>query len=257
MLDITWTMNPFGGAVVDSDSLDLDPEVFSIQIDTALESWRRENVKVVWLKLPGGFIGVVPTAVQKGFQFHHANGNDAMLTLQVEKDAFIPPYSTHYVGIGGVVVNHNRELLVVSERYRTGGRGPSYKLPGGALQPGEHLEDAAVREIEEETGVKTKFEALVCFRHWHGYRYGKSDIYFVARLTPLSKEITMQVEEIAECLWMPVEEFLNSNAIHNFNKAIVQSSLLSEGMIAVEIEGYGPAEKFEFFMPQGIDSYSE
>ena len=257
MLNLTWTMNPFGGAVVAADSLELDPTGFSIQIDTALESWRRENVKVVWLEVPAGSICVIPAAFQKGFQFHHANGTQAMLTLQVEIDAFIPPYSSHYVGIGGVVVNDSKELLVVSERYRTGGRGPSYKLPGGALQPGEHLEEAAVREVEEETGVKTKFDALVSFRHWHGYRYGKSDIYFVARLTPLSKEITMQVEEIVECLWMPVEEFLNRNTIHVFNKTIVQSALLSRGIIKTEIEGYGPAEKFEFFMPHGLDQYLE
>ena len=56
---------------------------------------------------------------------------------------------------------------------------------------------------------------------------------------------------------MPVEEFLNSNTIHAFNKTIVQSALLSRGIIKTEIEGYGPAEKFEFFMPPGIDQYLE
>ena len=83
--------------------------------------------------------------------------------------------------------------------------------------------DAAIREVLEETGIHTQFEALACFRHWHGYRYGKSDIYFVARLSPLSREITMQEEEIEECLWMPVEEYLGSEATSPFNRRIVQS----------------------------------
>ena len=39
---------------------------------------------------------------------------------------------------------------------------------------------------------------LHSFRHWHGYRYGKSDIYFVCRLAPLSEELTMQTEELEE-----------------------------------------------------------
>ena len=54
----------------------------------------------------------------------------------------------------------------------------------------------------EETGVRAEFESIACFRHWHGYRYGKSDIYFVGRLRPLSREITMQADEIQECLWL-------------------------------------------------------
>ena len=73
---------------------------------------------------------------------------------------------------------------------------PAYKLPGGALHQGEHLLDGVMREVYEETGVRAKFESLVCLRHWHGYRYGKSDIYFICRLSPLSEEINMQAEEM-------------------------------------------------------------
>ena len=41
-------------------------------------------------------------------------------------------------------------------------------------------------------------EPVYLRRHWHGYRYGKSDIYFVCRLSALSEEVTMQAEEIEE-----------------------------------------------------------
>ena len=106
------------------------------------------------------------------------------------------------------MLSEDQELLVVSEKYQRQQPGPPrYKLPGGALHEGEHLAEGVVREVLEETGVRARFDALVCFRHWHGYRYGKSDIYFVCRLSPLSKEITIQEEEIAECLWMPVEAY--------------------------------------------------
>ena len=186
-------------------------------------------------------------ACDNGFIFHHASSEYVMLTLALEKGAHVPPYATHYIGIGGVVINEKDELLVVSERYRSSGRGPSYKLPGGALQSGEHLADAAVREVLEETGVNTVFDSISFFRHWHGYRYGKSDIYFVAKLIPLSDEITMQEEEISECLWMPVSDFLDNRSVHDFNKTIVNASIKNYSMKQVTIDGYEPPERYEFF----------
>ena len=251
MSKLKWNMNPYGGAIIDATSLEANTDGFGNQISEAIEICRSDDVKVIWLEIPTDLVQLIPIACEKGFIFHHAEASYAMLTLEVEIGAFIPPYATHYVGVGGVVLNDKKELLVVSEKYRFGGRGPSYKLPGGALLPGEHLEEAAVREVEEETGVSTEFESLVCFRHWHGYRYGKSDIYFVSRLKPLSNQITIQEEEIAECLWMPVADFLGSNSIHVFNKTIVTAALNSPGVSPITIEGYEPAERFEFFMPPG------
>ena len=173
------------------------------------------------------------------------------MTLPLVQGSFIPPYATHYIGAGAVVLNERDEILVVSERYRMGSsRGPGYKLPGGALHPGEHLVDGAVREVLEETGVHARFESLACFRHWHGYRYEKSDIYFVCRLSALSTEITRQEEEIAECLWMPVAEFLSEDSgIHEFNKSIVRAALENPGIVPSKMEGYEDSERFEFFMP--------
>jgi 8-oxo-dGTP pyrophosphatase MutT (NUDIX family) len=111
--------------------------------------------------------------------------------------------------------------------------------------------DAAIREVLEETGVHTQFESLACFRHWHGYRYGKSDIYFVCRLSPLSSEITMQEEEIEECLWMPVDNYLSSEATSIFNRRIVKSALDHPGLVRESLQGFDDRER-EFFMPQSL-----
>ena len=173
-----------------------------------------------------------------------------MLTRRLEEGAFIPAYSSHYIGAGGVTLNNRGELLVVSEKYHRGNNSaPRYKLPGGALREGEHLVDAVVREVEEETGVKTEFDALVCFRHWHGYRYGKSDIYFVCRLHPLSEEINIQEEEIAVSRWMPVGDYLAAENVSDFNKRIVRAAMESPGLPPTTIDGYGDPERYEFFMP--------
>ena len=178
--------NPFGGAVIVPQSLPEDPDEFGSRLTYSLQTWGSDGLKAVWLQIPKDLSKLIPIAIDAGFDFHHTSDEYLMLTHQLIPGAHLPPFATHYIGVGGVVLNEDKELLVVCERYRRPGQAPFYKLPGGALQAGEHLVDAIVREVLEETGVETKFESLVCFRHWHGYRYGKSDIYFVCRLAPLS-----------------------------------------------------------------------
>ncbi len=148
-----------------------------------------------------------------------------------------------------MVLNTRRELLVVNELHRRDLSRPYYKLPGGALQPGEHLVNAVTREVLEETGVRARFESLVCFRHWHGYRWKKSDIYFICRLSPLSEEITIQADEIEESKWMPVDEYLASEYVGIFNKRVVMAALESPGVAPELIDGYGDEVNYEIFMP--------
>jgi 8-oxo-dGTP pyrophosphatase MutT (NUDIX family) len=240
--------NPFGGRVVHSEELPVDTERFLFLLSNSIRAWRNENVKVVWMRLNLEQAILVPAAVDNGFVYHHADAAGVQLTLTITPGSYIPPFATHYIGAGGVVVTENRELLVVSEAYRTKRH---YKLPGGALHPGEHIADAAVREVREETGIETVFRSLICFRHWHGYRHGKSDIYFVCRLDPRSFDINRDPSEISECLWMPVDEYLNHDDVHAFNRSIVRAALHeSPGELAPSrIEGYGTRETHEFFMP--------
>jgi 8-oxo-dGTP pyrophosphatase MutT (NUDIX family) len=51
---------------------------------------------------------------------------------------------------GGVVVRDGRVALVHRPRY------DDWTLPKGKLDPGESFEEAAVREVEEETGVRAR-----------------------------------------------------------------------------------------------------
>lgn len=69
---------------------------------------------------------------------------------------------------------------------------------------GENIPEAVEREVFEETGIRAKFKSLVGFRHAHGYAFGCSDIYFVARLIPETLEIKKCSQEISECVWMKV-----------------------------------------------------
>jgi 8-oxo-dGTP pyrophosphatase MutT (NUDIX family) len=247
---LEWTENRFGGAVVDPEALPTAADTFAARLSDSLRVWTAQGLKVAWLEVPIAKTALIPIAVEAGFVFHHSGQAYVMMTRQLVEGAFVPPYATHYVGAGGVVINDRQELLVVWERtHRQSGR-KYYKLPGGALHQGEHIVDCVRREVLEETGIETQFESLVCFRHWHGYRYRKSDIYFVCRLSPLNDEISLDQEEIAECLWMPVQAYLESEDVGIFNKRIVQAALNGASMVPAWIEGYqtDPAER-EIFMP--------
>jgi hypothetical protein len=62
----------------------------------------------------------------------------------------------------------------------------------------------------------------------------------------------MQTAEIQECLWMPVDEFIGSESISNFNKQIVRAALESDGIVQSFIEGFGGPESREYFMPKHL-----
>lgn len=241
--------NHFKGIEVDADYLPEETAVFQQHLTHSLQVWRDGGFKLVWLQIPIAKAQLIPVAVNAGFQFHHSSDDYLMLTHQLVANAFIPPYATHYIGAGGVVVNDKNELLVVWERSHRTRR--YYKLPGGAIHAGEHIADGVMREVFEETGIRTEFHSLAFFRHWHGYRYGKSDIYFVCRLTPLTSEIKMQDDEIQECLWMPLDEYLSHDNVGLFNKRIVELALNGQGLRSDWFDGYEPdPSSRELFLPQ-------
>ncbi|WP_273475363.1 NUDIX hydrolase [Nocardioides carbamazepini] len=58
----------------------------------------------------------------------------------------------------------------------------SWELPGGHVDPGETLEEAAARETAEETGVAVEVGRLIasCVHEWHERRQRKLICFFEA-----------------------------------------------------------------------------
>lgn len=65
------------------------------------------------------------------------------------------------VGAGAVVVRDDRILLV---RLTYGWATGRWLIPNGAVEPGETLAEAALRELEEETGLRGQKGRLVAVR---------------------------------------------------------------------------------------------
>lgn len=62
--------------------------------------------------------------------------------------------------------------------------------------------------------MKARFCSLLCFWHRHGLTWGKSDLYFVARMEAgadgIEEKIRMQEDEISACRWMAIDEFVQT-----------------------------------------------
>jgi len=245
--------DPFGGIILEPDDLPTNSKIFANHLEISISQWQTTTLKLVWLKLMISQSNLIPPAVKLGFNFHHTSEESLMLVFRLKSNAFIPSFASHYIGIGGVAINSNKEILVVREKYGRRGQINQLKLPGGAINSDEHLVDGVIREVLEETGVQTEFVSISSFRHIHEYRYRKSDIYFVALLKPLSNEITPQTEEIEECKWMPLQEYLNSLEISDFNKIVVKSTLVKPNFASKLIHEYRSPDLYEFFLPESVD----
>ncbi len=245
MAILDYVRDRFAGASLSPLTHIDDPRRWEDDLDETIGYLRENGAKLIWLNLPPALSILVDPAVSRGFAYHHAEEGNLQLVLALHPDAHIPAYATHYIGAGGVVIDKQKRILVVQERFRRQRR--HWKLPGGALDKREHISEAVMREVLEETGIRTEFISLTGFRHWHGYRYGKSDIYFICRLKPLNSDIVLDTSEIEEARWMPVTEYLNDEDTHPFNRTIVETAISSRGMKRRSLPGYGTPETHELF----------
>ena len=62
---------------------------------------------------------------------------------------------THFVSVAGLVCNENDEILMIRHPWR------GWEYPGGMVEPGETLQEALIREIQEETGADAEITGFV------------------------------------------------------------------------------------------------
>jgi len=108
---------------------------------------------------------------------------------------------------GGYVLNAQHQLLVF---YRRG----SWDMPKGKIDPGETPEQAAVREVQEETGLQNVALGEFLGHTYHTYPHKGERVlkktWWYAMTTP-DTQVTPQTEEdIEEIQWVEPQEWLNS-----------------------------------------------
>ena len=76
------------------------------------------------------------------------------------------------------------------------------------MDANETLSEAVVREVFEETGIKTEFEGVLGCSEFLNTKFDKNDLYFMCLVRPTTFNINACDKEIEECKWMDVEEFV-------------------------------------------------
>ncbi|CAN6479796.1 unnamed protein product [Victoria cruziana] len=182
---------------------------FSSKLRASISQWKQQGKKGVWLNIPIKFVDLVPAAVQEGFWYHHAEAGCLMLVNWLPcTPNTLPIYATHRLGVGAVVINSKKEVLVVQEKSGLFRGTGVWKIPTGVVEEGEDVYAAAKREVMEETGVEVEFVEIIGFRESHKAHFNKiSDLFFICVLEPKSLDIVKQDSEILDAQWMPVEEY--------------------------------------------------
>lgn len=111
------------------------------------------------------------------------------------------------VAVGGIVLDGDRVLLVRRGQAPSVGR---WSIPGGLVDLGERLEDAVVREIEEESGLRVRVLGLcgVIDRVIRGDDAGAVRYHYVIidYVSAVEGGILRAGDDAAEARWVTLDE---------------------------------------------------
>jgi len=132
------------------------------------------------------------------------------------------------VSAGGLVIDFSgtRGLLIGRIDHKDASRERLlWSLPKGHIEVGETPEQAAIREVEEETGITSEItKSIGVIDFWFmagGKRIHKTVHHFIFR--EVSGELTPQITEVDEVSWFPLSEIVERLAYPDEKKLIAKS----------------------------------
>lgn len=116
------------------------------------------------------------------------------------------------VGAGCLVIESDQVLLVQPNYGPAKGQ---WMFPGGFINDNESPEDAALRELWEETGQVGKVIRPLCIR----YRQAPTDIYWVFQVElTLNTPISVLTSELLDVRFWPVKEAIHSPLVRPMSR---------------------------------------
>ena len=111
---------------------------------------------------------------------------------------------------GGYVLNSDQQLLVFLRR-------GSWDMPKGKIDKGETPEQAAVREVNEETGLQHIELGPFLTETWHTYTQKEERIlkrtYWYAMRTPDTQVVPQTEEDIERIEWVNPQEWVATQPV--------------------------------------------
>ncbi|MBP6515490.1 MAG: NUDIX domain-containing protein [Chitinophagales bacterium] len=144
--------------------------------------------------------------------FNGFKGNIALVTPFVEEALeSIFDFADGIVAAGGIIKNAAGKVLTI---YRRG----FWDLPKGKVEAGEKIEDAALREVKEETGadvVRASHRTIVTYHCYviKGENCIKETHWYLMNLVGTNTLEPQTEEDIESIEWMNKEEFESKKAL--------------------------------------------
>jgi ADP-ribose pyrophosphatase YjhB (NUDIX family) len=137
------------------------------------------------------------------------------------------------VSVGGLVFRKD-EVLLVQITY--GPNNGLWMLPGGFLEAGESIEETAMREVEEEAGIKALPERIVGIRS--GVReiesVFESSLYVVFEMTYVSGLEKPDGNETSKAQFRKIDEVLDDPQVIDLSKEFIRNAIVNKGLIRAD-----------------------
>ncbi|KAM3134131.1 hypothetical protein pb186bvf_013752 [Paramecium bursaria] len=194
----------------------------------------QENWKAIWIELSKDQLDFAQILVNKGFKMHNCSQDRIRFSKWLlDEPSRLPHQSTHFVGVGGVIIKEGKILMV---QEKNGIRKGAWGVPGGLVDQGETVYQGITREIKEETNLDCSIDDIMLFREVENFKFGKSDMYFLfkMKLNDQQQPITIDQKELMDYRWVDInilDQFLLEQKarqiVIDFYKE-VQESLLKQ-----------------------------
>lgn len=227
----------FNGITINTLDAVTSTEDFKHALTHLIKQAKSDSKQLIWISIPHSHALYIPIATELGFEFHNCLSDEITLTLSLKENVYIPFIPSYTIGAGAIVINDKQEVLVIKERIE---KQSAYKLPGGHVELTEKISEAIVREVFEETGVRAKFTSILGLTSKHPYRFGKSNMYFICKLEPLTEKIDIQdTDEIEDAKWVPIDEYIQDESHHAFNRNMVKQLANKTGLEYLDVNKEG------------------